>query len=161
MDNVQADEISLTWHHIWCRYCGLRDYFWAVMFYVPKWAGKELNGSFHTQSVLDSWNKQPEEVVYGSTITTFKCRLDRYVDRKGVEGWANGTWTTEPVGMLYLCVQQPMPHLLSACYSSRAQRPVSNVTCLSPTAMMLCFHFQPSFHHTAQCCHVGWCWSGG
>lgn len=32
------------------------------------------------------WNQLPEEVVEAGTITTFKRYLDKYMDRKGLDG---------------------------------------------------------------------------
>ena len=64
------------------------------------------------------WDELLEEVVEAGTLTTFKRHLDRYMDRKGLEGYgpnqANGVsldglfgrhgpvWAEGPLSMLYI-----------------------------------------------------------
>ena len=54
---------------------------------------RDLRGNLFTQRVVCIWNELPKEVVEVGTIPTFERHLDRYMDRKGLEGYmqANGT----------------------------------------------------------------------
>ena len=51
-------------------------------------------GYFFTQRVISVWNELPVDVVEASSVVSFKVKLDRYMDRKGVEGYglSAGRW---------------------------------------------------------------------
>ena len=42
---------------------------------------------FFTQRVVGAWNSLPGEVVETDTIVSFKGRLDKYMNRMGIEGY--------------------------------------------------------------------------
>ena len=46
-----------------------------------------MRGNFFTQRVVAVWNELPVEVVEAGSILLFKKKLDRYMDRKGMEGY--------------------------------------------------------------------------
>lgn len=45
-----------------------------------------LMGNLFNQKVVGTWNLLPEVVVEAGTKTTFKIYLNKYIDRKGLEG---------------------------------------------------------------------------
>jgi len=47
----------------------------------------DVRGMFFTQRVVGAWNSLPGEVVEADTIVTFKGRLDKYMNRMGIEGY--------------------------------------------------------------------------
>jgi len=49
---------------------------------------------FFTQRVVDAWNSLPVKVVEADAIVTFKGRLDKYMNMKGMEGYGlrKGRW---------------------------------------------------------------------
>ena len=50
---------------------------------------KEMyEASFFTQRVVGAWNSLPGEVVEADTIATFQGRLDKYMNRMGIEGYS-------------------------------------------------------------------------
>ena len=46
-----------------------------------------MRGNFFTQRVVAVWNGLPVEVVEAGSILLFKSKLDRYMDRRGLEGY--------------------------------------------------------------------------
>lgn len=56
--------------------------------------GKLRSSNLFTQRMVHMWNELLEEVVEAGTLTTFKRHLDRYLDRKGLEGYGPnaGKW---------------------------------------------------------------------
>ena len=44
-------------------------------------------GNFFTQRVVAVWNELPVEEVEAGLVLSFKVKLDRYLDRKGMEGY--------------------------------------------------------------------------
>ena len=40
-----------------------------------------------TQRVVGAWNSLPEQAEEADTIVTFKGRLDKYMNRMGIEGY--------------------------------------------------------------------------
>lgn len=54
----------------WCRFQARGEIFKVV--------------TFCSQKVMSISNKLPKEVVNAATIMTFKGRLDKYMDRKGL-----------------------------------------------------------------------------
>ena len=75
-----------------------------------------MRGKFFTQEVVCAWNLLPGEVVEADTIVSFKGRLDKCMNRMGIEGygprkgrgfqfsqaaWSVQAWRTEvPVPVL-------------------------------------------------------------
>ena len=53
-----------------------------------------MRGNFFTQRVVAVWNDLPAEVVEAGSILTFKSKVDRYMDGKGMEGYglSAGRW---------------------------------------------------------------------
>ena len=53
-----------------------------------------MRGNFFTQRVVSVWNDLPVEVVEVGSILTFKSKVDRYMDGKGMEGYglSAGRW---------------------------------------------------------------------
>ena len=53
-----------------------------------------MRGNFFTQRVVAVWNELPAEVVEAGSILTFKSKMDRYMDGKGMEGYglSAGRW---------------------------------------------------------------------
>ena len=53
-----------------------------------------MRGNFFTQRVVAVWNELPVEVVEAGSILSFKNKLDRYMDGKGMEGYglSAGRW---------------------------------------------------------------------
>ena len=47
----------------------------------------DVRGKFFTQRVVGAWNSLPGEVVEADTIVSFKGRLDKYMNRMGIEGY--------------------------------------------------------------------------
>ena len=47
----------------------------------------DVRGKFFTQRVVGAWNLLSGEVVEAETIVTFKGRLDKYMNRMGIEGY--------------------------------------------------------------------------
>ena len=50
----------------------------------------DVRGRCFTQRVVGAWNSLPGEVVEADMIVTFKGRLDKYMNRMGIEGY--GPW---------------------------------------------------------------------
>eukprot|EP00061_Rhincodon_typus_P011347 g36286.t1 len=48
---------------------------------------RDLRGKCSIQRVVRVWNELPEEVVEAGAVTAFKRHLDRYMDRKDLEGY--------------------------------------------------------------------------
>ena len=52
--------------------------------------GARLNGDIRgrcfTQRVVGAWNLLPGKVVEADTVVSFKGRLDKYMNRMGIEG---------------------------------------------------------------------------
>ena len=44
-------------------------------------------GRYFTQRLVGAWNLLPGEVVEADTVVTFKGRLDKYMNRMGIEGY--------------------------------------------------------------------------
>jgi len=47
----------------------------------------DVCGRFFTQRVVGAWNSLPVEAVEADAIVTFKGRLDKYMNRMGIEGY--------------------------------------------------------------------------
>ena len=47
---------------------------------------RDVRGRFFTERVVGAWNPLPGEVVEVDTGVTFKGRLDKYMNRMGIEG---------------------------------------------------------------------------
>eukprot|EP00061_Rhincodon_typus_P011839 g37154.t1 len=50
---------------------------------------KDVQGKFFTIWVVSAWHALPEEVVEANAITAFKKHLDKYTNRKGIEGYTS------------------------------------------------------------------------
>ena len=48
---------------------------------------EDVPGKFFTQRVVGAWNSLPGKVVEADTVVTFKGRLDKYMNRMGIEGY--------------------------------------------------------------------------
>ena len=53
-----------------------------------------MRGNFFTQRVVAVWNELPVEVVAAGSLVSFKNKLDRHMDEKGMEGYgmSAGRW---------------------------------------------------------------------
>ena len=47
----------------------------------------DVRGRSFTQRVVGAWNSLPGEVVEAYTVMAFKGRLDKYMNRMGIEGY--------------------------------------------------------------------------
>jgi len=47
----------------------------------------DARGKFFTLRAVGAWNSLPGEAVEADTTVTFKGRLDKYMDRMGIEGY--------------------------------------------------------------------------
>lgn len=57
--------------------------------------------TFSTLRVVGIWNEVPEEIGEAGAVTAFNRHLDKYIDRKGLEGYGTSvdgaTWSARTV----------------------------------------------------------------
>ena len=47
----------------------------------------DVRGRFFTQRVVGAWNSLPGEITEADTVVTFNGRLEKYMNRMGIEGY--------------------------------------------------------------------------